>query len=385
LGRHPNPELLRLFGYTGDKKISERWNTVEGYSYLLYNSITKYILQPETTISMSKLNCLEICAGAGGQALGLERAGFGHAALVDNDDSACATLRWNRPRWNVLLEDLADFRASGFSGVDLLAGGVPCPPFSVAGLQRGKLDERDLFPQAIRLVRECKPKAVMLENVRGLLDPRFKKYRAQIQGALRELRYETGWRLLNASQFGVPQLRPRLILVALRKPYAKNFSWPVPPRRPLKTVGAVLEKLMASRGWERANEWALAANAIAPTVVGGSKKHGGPDLGPVRARRAWLRLGVDGKGIADQPPGPEHVGLPRLTVRMVALLQGFPPDWVFVGKKTAAYRQVGNAFPPPVAQAVGQRILDCLQGSCRSEIHIPLEASSQEQLDLAFT
>lgn len=333
---------------------------------------------------MAKVECLEICSGAGGQALGLEKAGFEHTALVDNDEAACATLRWNRPHWNVLHRDLERFSATSFKGIDLLAGGVPCPPFSVAGQQQGHLDERDLFPQAIRLVKECGPKAVMLENVRGLLDPRFTAYRQQIQEQLQNLGYQTGWRLLNASHFGVPQLRPRLILVGLRKSYARHFSWPAPNSRPPKTVGATLKSLMASHGWKGAEEWALAANAIAPTIVGGSKKHGGPDLGPVRARRAWLRLNVDGKGIADSAPGPEHIGLPRLTVQMVALLQGFPPDWVFVGKKTAAYRQVGNAFPPPVAAAIGKRILIALQRSSDSEVFIPLETSPLEQMRLVF-
>ncbi len=102
------------------------------------------------------------------------------------------------------------------------------------------------------------------------------------------------------------------------------------------------------------------ASQIAPTIVGGSHKHGGPDLGPTRARQAWATLGVDGLGIANEPPGPEFAGLPRLTIRMVARLQGFPDDWVFTGGKTAAYRQVGNAFPPPFASAVASSIKRCL-------------------------
>jgi len=110
---------------------------------------------------------IEICAGAGGQALGLEQAGFHHAALVEIDANACMTLRHNRPLWNVVEGDVKLFSARKYQGVDLLAGGVPCPPFSVAGKQLGRDDERDLFPEALRLVRECSPKAVMLENVRG--------------------------------------------------------------------------------------------------------------------------------------------------------------------------------------------------------------------------
>jgi DNA (cytosine-5)-methyltransferase 1 len=118
--------------------------------------------------------------------------------------------------------------------------------------------------------------------------------------------------------------------------------------------------LMAVKGWGGAKDWRERANEIAPTTVGGSHKHGGPDLGPTRARRMWASLGVDGLGIADCPPGPEFVGLPKLTVRMVARLQGFPDEWQFFGKKTAAYRQVGNAFPPPFARAVAESVKSCL-------------------------
>jgi DNA (cytosine-5)-methyltransferase 1 len=118
---------------------------------------------------------------------------------------------------------------------------------------------------------------------------------------------------------------------------------------------------MAERGWEGAFAWAAKADEIAPTIVGGSKKHGGPDLGPTRARLAWASMGVDGRLIAEQAPSPGFLGMPNLTVRMVARLQGFPDEWQFSGKKTAAYRQVGNAFPPPVAQAVGTRIIRALR------------------------
>jgi DNA (cytosine-5)-methyltransferase 1 len=120
---------------------------------------------------MRKFKSIEICAGAGGQALGLEQAGFEHIALVEIENVACRTLRMNRPQWRVLEGDVRHFDATPYRDeVDLLAGGVPCPPFSVAGKQLGQLDDRDLFPEAIRLIRECNPKAVLLENVRGLLD-----------------------------------------------------------------------------------------------------------------------------------------------------------------------------------------------------------------------
>ena len=94
--------------------------------------------------------------------------------------------------------------------------------------------------------------------------------------------------------------------------------------------------------------------------MGGSKKHGGPDLGPTRARNAWKELGVNGGSIAEDAPARDFEGFPRLTVKMAALVQGFPADWEFSGKKTVAYRQVGNAFPPPVAKAVGIAIKEAL-------------------------
>lgn len=313
------------------------------------------------------MRSIEICAGAGGQALGLEQAGFAHAALVEIDASACATLRRNRPQWNVVESDVKDFSAKGYFGIDLLAGGVPCPPFSVAGRQLGREDERDLFPEALRLVEECSPKAVMLENVRGLFDPKFESYRENIRLRLTGTGYVCFWRLVQASRHGVPQQRPRTILVALKEEYADSFMWPAGELAPPPTVGQTLLGEMKKNGWRGAKQWAEQANDIAPTIVGGSKKHGGADLGPTRARAAWEKLGVDGRGIADEAPPEDFTGTPRLTARMAARIQGFPPEWEFVGKKTPVYRQVGNAFPPPVAKAMGCAIRNALAAVSREE------------------
>ncbi len=325
---------------------------------------TRKITAPETTSRKSSgLTTLELCAGAGGQALGFEQAGIEHAGMVEINKHACATLRLNRPKWNVIECDLNDFDGSAFAGVDIISGGLPCPPFSVAGKQLGTKDERNLFPAMIRLVEQIRPRAVMVENVRGILDAVFHDYRQYISGQLKKLGYQSGWKLMSASDFGVPQLRPRVVCVAIRKHCADLFSWPEESRRPLQTVGQVLYDLMAAAGWKGAKSWRDQADEIAPTIVGGSLKHGGPDLGPTRARRAWATLGVDGLGIADGPPARDFVGIPRLTVRMVARLQGFPDDWQFTGSKTQAYRQVGNAFPPPFARAVAHNLSACLKNS----------------------
>jgi DNA (cytosine-5)-methyltransferase 1 len=175
---------------------------------------------------LPSLRSLEICAGAGGQALGLESAGFEVEAVVEIDEMACETLRLNRPTWCVREDDVRTFDATAFEGIDLLAGGVPCPPFSVAGKQRGPDDERDLFPHALRIARQAHPRAIMLENVRGLLTNRFAGYRASFLAELRSEGYEGEWRLLLLSAFDVPQLRPRSVLVALRREEWPHFSWP---------------------------------------------------------------------------------------------------------------------------------------------------------------
>lgn len=309
-----------------------------------------------------KYDSLEICTGAGGQALGLEQAGFNHRALVEIENAYCQSLKKNRPDWNVLCEDVAQFDPSDYTNIDLFAAGVPCPPFSHAGKQLGKHDERDLFPEALRIIKSIEPKAVMMENVRGFLDPQFEDYRAEILNTLKDLGYSTHIKLVTSSDYGVSQLRPRTIIVGIRKDIPDTFEFPDPWKKRPTSVGKLLLDLMAANGWEGAEAWSKKARDIAPTLVGGSKKHGGPDLGPSRARAAWLKLGIDGSSVANEAPMPGFKGNPRLTPRMMARIQGFPDEWDFGTKKTAACRMIGNAFPPPVARAVGKKIKECLDG-----------------------
>lgn len=294
--------------------------------------------------------------------MGLSQAGFEHIALVEYEDTYCEALRRNRKDWNVICTDVKDFSGCPYKGqIDLLAGGVPCPPFSVAGKQLGNLDDRDLFPEALRLIDEINPKAVMLENVKGFLDSKFNGYRTSILKRMEELGYKVHIKLLNASDYGVPQLRPRAIIIGIRKDITEEFRYPEPHPERTPTVGETLGDLMKANGWQNADAWIAKARTIAPTIVGGSKKHGGPDLGPARARRAWAEIGVNGMGIADEAPLPGFIGSPKLTPRMVARIQGFPDYWDFGKKKTAACRMIGNAFPPPVAKAVGKQIMEVLE------------------------
>jgi len=317
---------------------------------------------------MTKYSVVEICAGAGGQSLGLHKAGFEHSIAIEIDERAAATLADNLGV-QVAIGDVADenvWKPADFKDVDLFAGGVPCPPFSVAGKQLGSSDERDLFAWAVEQVAVINPRAVMLENVRGLASSRFSAYRQRVLDRLSDLGYVAGWRLFHASDFGVPQARPRFVLIAVKAEYAPFFRWPEPDSTKRTTVGEALVDLMAERGWPHAQSWAESANEVGPTLVGGSKKHGGADLGPTRAKEAWKKLLIDGKGVADVAPSveapPADVVMPRITVEMAARIQGWKPEdkWVFNGRKTAQYRQIGNAFPPPVAEALGRAVADAL-------------------------
>ncbi|MFF8651712.1 DNA cytosine methyltransferase [Streptomyces griseoluteus] len=348
-----------------------------------------------TRTNKLKYTSVEICAGAGGQAVGLHNAGFRHVALIEIDKDACETLRANTehsPEWGackVIQADLREFDPVDLGlepgDLDLLAGGVPCPPFSAAGKQLGRDDERDLFPTMLDMVDQLEPKAVMIENVRGLLDPKFADYRQEIIKRLESMGYEKCyWDVLEAKDYGVPQLRPRAILVAMKPEYARYFEHHKPAETRVVTVGEALHDSMRDRydavaGDVRA-EYAFkrwyekAQEGVAPTVVGGSKKHGGADLGPTRAKRAWAELGVCGMGVANEPHDMKDaerdlfaVAGPKLTVTQAALVQGFPAEWKFSGRKTAAYRQVGNAFPPPVAQAVGNQIYAAFEAAARAQ------------------
>lgn len=341
----------------------------------------------DETRGTSTLTAVEICAGAGGQSLGLHLAGFRHTLAVELDRDAADTLKRNlerlareegQPAPQVKVGDVADeavWRPLDHKGVSLLAGGVPCPPFSIAGKQLGSSDERDLFAWAVETAGQMEPDAVLLENVRGLSMPRFAGYREAVLERLAELGYHADWRLLEARNFGVPQLRPRFILVALKRDYAPYFRWPAPSSLEA-TVGSALYELMAANDWPGAETWAAKANRVAPTIVGGSKRHGGPDLGPTRAKRDWRSLGVDALGIADEAPSAQapYDLIPKLTNEMVARIQGWSGKeyaWDFgpqKGRKTTTYRQIGNAFPPPMARALGVAIASALRKEGAPEI-----------------
>ncbi|MEV6111051.1 DNA cytosine methyltransferase [Streptomyces sp. NPDC052109] len=321
---------------------------------------------------MSGLTFVDVCSGAGGLALGLERAGFEPRLLLDEDDDACRTLRTNRPHWNVLQTDLLDFDPSEHPhsyDVDLLAAGLPRVKSSATVTRRSSDAELRLIEATAYLIHAVRPRALIIENVPTLVDEdSFAPIRDFLHKELEHLGYELTWFVLNASAFGVPQDRMLGILTAIKQEWASPFQPPRPTVHEHVSVGEALAPSMRSRGWPDADRWAAQATSVAPTLVGGSKTHGGADFGPRGTKAKWRRMGVYTKSSGNEPPGRDFKwdpslgddGLVRITVAQTAILQGFPESWEIAGLKTARCRQIGHATPPPVGEALGRAVAAAL-------------------------
>ncbi len=320
---------------------------------------------------------VELCAGAGGMAIGLERAGFDHVALVEFDTHAAATLRKNRPGWTVIQDDLKtiDFRPYRALDIDLVAGGLPCQPYSSEGFGLGKDDPRDLLPEGVRVVDEIRPRAFMFENVEGILHQKHSDHIANILQGFKKAGYRTEIHRVSAADFGVAQVRRRVLIIGMREDIADAFRLPpaFPNRR--ENIGDLLSDLMAANGWTGAREWArerreqpvlnrngdIVAHGIqASTIVTGRGKRRRNE------QNVQIAMGFDATGVPDLAPTQEqaskHGFLPALTLRMRARIQDFPDDWEFVGGKQAIARQIGNAVPSKLAQAVGLSLVAAMRG-----------------------
>lgn len=317
---------------------------------------------------MSGLRFVDVCAGAGGLALGLEQAGFAPVLLLDNKPVACETLHMNRPQWNVLEMDLLDFVPDEHPqtyDVDLLSAGLPRVKSSATAARTETDKEQRLLEAAVLLAYSIQPRAMIIENVPGLVDAEaFGPLREFVRKELEHLGYRLHWFVLNAADFGVPQDRKQGVLVALKACYSDFFRPPVRTATEHMSAGRALRHSMAARGWRDADAWAAQATSVAPTLVGGSDNRGGADLGPTGTKKAWARMGINGGALADEVPGPELDGCPdmiKLTDAQAALLQGFPAAWRFAGRKTARYRQIGHASPPPVGRMLGAAVAEALR------------------------
>lgn len=320
-----------------------------------------------------RLTSVEICAGAGGQALGLHAAGFDAWALYEQNPNAIATLQANYPLGSTHCEDVRRVDFSKFKGkVDLLAGGVPCQPHSSMGRRLGRLDERDLFLEAVRAVDEARPRAFFFENVKGFTFRANATYRAELHQKFEALGYQSQIFSFYGSDYGLAQGRPRVGFIGFRDGLMTKFRMPPILSEKPRTVGEVLLDLVKENGWKHADWWAAQkANMIGPTIVGGSEQSGTLAFSSNLRVGKWEEMNIDPAGVAASAPSRDYPkNKPfQLTLAMIARLQGFPDGWKFVGlssgegqRQKQMTRQIANALPPVMARAVGLAINSALTG-----------------------
>lgn len=328
---------------------------------------------------------LELFAGAGGMALGLEKAGLISVMMNEIDKHACNTLRKNRPKWNVVEGDVAKVDFTPYYGkIDVLAGGFPCQAFSYAGKKLGFEDTRGtLFFEFARAIKETKPKIILGENVRGLLNHDEGRTLKTITTIIDELGYQLiEPKVLKAMFYKVPQKRERLLIVAIRKDLSSkvNFSWPVVHNKVL-TLKDALKKgelytcdVPESEGQKYPKRkqdilslvppggyWRDLPEDIQKEYMLKSYYLGGGKTGMAR-RLSWdepsLTLTCAPAQKQTERCHPEETR--PLTVREYARIQTFPDDWDFTGPISAKYRQIGNAVPVNLAYAIGKSLVSAL-------------------------
>jgi DNA (cytosine-5)-methyltransferase 1 len=335
---------------------------------------------------------IELFAGAGGLALGLEKAGFENILLNEVDKHACATLRHNRPDWNVVEQSIDDVDFTPYAGkIDVLSGGFPCQAFSYAGKGRGFEDTRGtLFFEFARAVKEVQPKVLVGENVRGLLNHDSGRTLETIKHTIAELGYAlVPERVLKAIHYGVPQKRERILLVAIRQDLADalKFTWPAENAR-VYTVRDALKKgdlfdcdVPLSEGQAYAKR---KKEILGMVPEGGCWRHLPDDIQREYMKASYF-LGGGKTGMArrlawDEPSltltcAPAQNQTERchpsetrpLTVREYARIQTFPDDWAFVGSISQQYKQIGNAVPVNLAFAVGRSLVRMLNHAVSQE------------------
>ncbi|RST85503.1 DNA (cytosine-5-)-methyltransferase [Aquibium carbonis] len=333
-----------------------------------------------------RLRSLEICAGAGGEALGLHAAGFDALGIYERDRNAVRALDSNYPLGITHQADIREVDFSGYRGkVDLVAGGVPCQGHSSIGKQKGRHDERDLFLEAVRIVEETRPRAFFFENVKGFTFEANAGYRAELHDRFASLGYDSKVFNLRGTDFGLAQGRPRVAFVGFRDGLMSRFRMPPAIVDRPATVGEVLYDLVAANGWEGARRWAdETANEVGPTVVG-AYDSGGYAFTSKLQLPAWDELGIDTTRLAEEAPGPGHSGKVPMTLKMGARLQGFPDTWKFHGAMGHRKRQIANALPPVMARAVGLAIFSALtdvQFDFAAALRLPLYEGSPGPLRL---
>ena len=320
-------------------------------------------------IDPSGLSCLSLFSGGGGLDLGFERAGFEHRALFELLDVCGETLRSNRPRWDVrsgeAQGDVCAAEFASFRGVDVVHGGPPCQPFSVAGKQAGADDPRNMWSDYVRCVQEVRPRAFVAENVVGMLDRKFETFVQRniispLEGSYVIFKFK-----LSAHDFGVPQARRRLFFVGFRAARdAARFVMPQATHGDVDSLfGPLLPRNTARQSLGLAH---MASDVVAPTLRSGftgPRKTTGV-LNSKAALKVWHALEIWPNGVqptraAAAAYTPEN-GHFRMSLADCALLQGFPEDWQFKGAAYQALGQIGNSVCPPVAYAVARQVARAL-------------------------
>lgn len=349
-------------------------------------------IECEDESPLRQYNSIELFAGAGGLALGLEKAGLSNILLSEIDKNACETLRKNRPEWNVIEGDVAGIDFKSYKGkVDVITGGFPCQAFSFAGKRLGFEDARGtLFFEFARAVKETQPLVCVGENVRGLLQHENGKTIEGMKAVLDELGYDIlPPRLLKALFYRVPQKRERVLLVGLRKDAKLKFEWPLESNE-IFTVRDALKKgklypsdvpLSSGQAYPKGKReimelippggyWRDLPVDLQKDYMKGSFHLSGGKTGMAR-RISWdepcLTLTCAPAQKQTERCHPEETR--PFTVREYARIQTFPDDWEFVGPLTSQYAQIGNAVPANLAEAVGKTLIRTLNSHCRNNQH----------------
>ena len=334
------------------------------------------------TAPLRPYTSIELFAGAGGLALGMEKAGFSHVLLNEIDHDACATLQYNRPNWKVAEQDVRTISFKQFhQKIDFLSGGFPCQAFSYAGKQGGFNDTRGtLFFELARAVKEIQPKVFLGENVKGLAAHDGGRTLETIKNAIKELGYTlVEPKILKAILYQVPQKRERLILIAIRNDLAGKvqFKWPAPYHRIMTLRDAFFKgelfdtDVPPSAGQKyppkkqkvmelvpMGGYWRDLPVEIQKDYMGGSFELEGGKTGMAR------RLSLDEPSLtltcapAQKQTERCHPTETRpLTIREYARIQTFPDEWLFSGTLSSQYKQIGNAVPVNLAYAIGRSLI----------------------------
>ena len=327
---------------------------------------------------MEDIDGIELFAGAGGLALGLEKSGIKNEALVEIDHTACETLRTNRPNWNVIEQDIHSVDFTHFKNkIAVVSGGVPCQAFSYAGKKLGFEDERGtLFAEFVRAVSEITPKMFLFENVVGLLSHDKGRTFRVILKAFGDIGYDVQYKVLDASYFGVAQKRKRLIIIGSRHDLNINFNYPQPELKQT-TLREALKNVPKSAGIAYSENkrkvmelvpaggcWTSLPKDVAEKYMGKSLHSDGGSRGVARSL-AWdepcLTLTASPSQKITERCHPDETR--PLTIREYARIQSFPDEWVFCGSISQQYRQIGNAVPVELARRVGLAIIEALNKS----------------------